>query len=168
MKRAPGRKEQGIDWGGLPGRVEAVIEERIGRLESALRQTLSIASVEGGDFTAQVTAMVKEVSERQLLGELSQELEKRHRLVREQGEVQIGRRRPYRVTVLRTPYIRGIYTTNWEAPSAGYYTGRRRKLWKRCMWRTWQPSLPNWPITGIKPRMWKRPGSTCCWRGRQP
>ena len=38
---------EGIDWGSLPGRVEAVIEERIGRLESALRETLSIASVEG-------------------------------------------------------------------------------------------------------------------------
>ena len=155
-----------IDWGSLPGRVEAVIEERIGRLEQALRQTLSIASVEGEDFTAQVTAMVKEVSERQLLGELSQELEKRHRLVRGRARCR-WRGRPYRATVLRTPCTSSIYITNWEVPSAGYYTGRRRKFWKRCMRRTWRPSLPSWPITGVEPKIWKRPGSTCCWRVRQ-
>ena len=48
-----------LDWESLPARVEAVIAERIGRLEKALRETLSIASVEGEDFTAQVTARVQ-------------------------------------------------------------------------------------------------------------
>jgi DNA-binding SARP family transcriptional activator/tetratricopeptide (TPR) repeat protein len=79
-----------LNWESLPARVEAVIAERIERLEGALRETLSIASVEGENFTAQVTARVKEVNERKLLRELSQELEKRHRLVREQGEVQVA------------------------------------------------------------------------------
>jgi len=81
-----------LDWAALPARVEAVIEERIGRLEDDLREVLSIASVEGEDFTAQVVARVQEVGERKLLRDLSQELEKRHRLVREQGEVRVGRR----------------------------------------------------------------------------
>ena len=74
----------------LPARVEAVIAERLGRLNEGQRQTLSIASVEGEDFTAQVTARVKGVTEQQMLGELSQELERRHRLVVEQGELQSG------------------------------------------------------------------------------
>jgi len=78
-----------LRWDALPARVEAVIEERVGRLEEELREALSVASVEGEDFTAQVVARVQEVKERQLLRELSQELEKRHRLVRDQGEMKV-------------------------------------------------------------------------------
>jgi len=80
-----------LDWEKLPDRVEGVIEERIGRLEQTLRDILSVASVEGQDFTAQVIARVEEMRERELLRVLSQELEKRHRLVREREEVNLGR-----------------------------------------------------------------------------
>jgi tetratricopeptide (TPR) repeat protein len=80
-----------LDWDELPGRVEGIIEERIGRLEGALRDILSVASVEGQDFTAQVIARVKEIREWELLRVLSQELERRHRLVREREEVKLGR-----------------------------------------------------------------------------
>jgi tetratricopeptide (TPR) repeat protein len=79
-----------LDWNELPDRVEGIIEERIGRLEATLRDVLSVASVEGQDFTAQVLARVEQIRERDLLRVLSQELEKRHRLVREQGEVRLG------------------------------------------------------------------------------
>jgi ABC-type oligopeptide transport system substrate-binding subunit len=82
-----------LDWGAVPARVEGVIEERIGRLEEQLREILSVASVEGQDFTAQVVGRVQDIGERQLLRELSQELGKRHRLVEERGEVQVGRQR---------------------------------------------------------------------------
>jgi tetratricopeptide (TPR) repeat protein len=79
-----------LDWKALPVRVEGVIEERIGRLEEELRETLSIACVEGEDFTAQVIARVQEVRERQLLRKLSHHLERRHRLVREGGARRVG------------------------------------------------------------------------------
>jgi hypothetical protein len=79
-----------LGWNELPDRVEGIIEERIGRLEGALRDILSVASVEGQDFTAQVVARVEEMRERELLRVLSQELEKRHRLVREREEVKLG------------------------------------------------------------------------------
>ena len=79
-----------LDWETLPPRVEGVIEERIDRLEPELRDILSAASVEGENFTAQVIARVQEIRERQLLRSLSQELEKRHRLVTERGEVKVG------------------------------------------------------------------------------
>ncbi len=82
-----------LDWGAVPARVEGVIEERIGRLEDELREMLSVASVEGQDFTAQVVGRVQEMGERRLLRELSQELGRRHRLVQERGEVQVGRER---------------------------------------------------------------------------
>jgi predicted ATPase/class 3 adenylate cyclase len=81
-----------LDWTKLPARIEAVIEERIGRLEDNLRQTLSIASVEGEEFTGQVVARVQKVQELQLLQNLSQELAKNHRLVREKVEVRIADR----------------------------------------------------------------------------
>ncbi len=58
--------------------MEAVIEERIGRLEEELRDILSVASVEGEEFTAQVIARVQAINERQLLRKLARELEKRH------------------------------------------------------------------------------------------
>jgi len=79
-----------LDWDQLPARVEAVIEERIGRLEVELRELLSVASIEGQDFTAQVLARIQAAEERQVLRELSQELQKRHRLVRDLGEVRAG------------------------------------------------------------------------------
>ncbi len=79
-----------LDWSVLPARVEGVIEERIGRLEDELRETLSIASVEGEDFTAQVVARVQQVGESKLIKRLSRELEKKHRLVRSRDEAKVG------------------------------------------------------------------------------
>jgi len=79
-----------IAWGELPPRVEGVIEERINRLENDLLDILTVASVEGEAFTAQVIARVEELRERRLLRSLSQQLAKRHRLVLEQEEVKVG------------------------------------------------------------------------------
>ena len=84
-----------LNWTNLPARVEGVIEERIGRLEAELRETLTIASVEGEDFTAQVVARVQAVDERGLVRKLSRELDQRHRLVGEQGSKRLGQQRLY-------------------------------------------------------------------------
>lgn len=77
-----------LNWHTLPARVEAVIEERVSRLAEEARHSLTVASVEGETFTAQVVAQVQGVDERHLLRNLSQELDRRHHLVREQGEIQ--------------------------------------------------------------------------------
>ncbi len=82
-----------LDWDALPTRVEAVIKQRLGRLDGALRDILSVASVQGETFTAQIVARLQDLSERQLLHRLSQELQQRHRLVRDQGEVMAGNKR---------------------------------------------------------------------------
>lgn len=82
---------QEIDWKILPSRVEGVIEERIGRLEGDLREILTIASVEGQNFTAQVVGRIHRVQERELLKKLSRELEKCHRLVTEGDTEKIGK-----------------------------------------------------------------------------
>jgi adenylate cyclase len=82
-----------LDWEVLPARVEAVIQERIDRLDPELRDILTVASVEGELFTAQVLAHVCGVPERSLLRQLSGDLERRHRLVRAQEEMETSLRR---------------------------------------------------------------------------
>jgi len=79
-----------LDWDTLPLRVEAVVKERIARLEEDIRELLHVASVEGTDFTAQVVARVQNIEERKLLQELSQKLSKRHSLIRDIGEMEVG------------------------------------------------------------------------------
>jgi tetratricopeptide (TPR) repeat protein len=74
-----------LNWEELPAQVEGVIEERIGRLEQELRQTLTIGCVEGEDFTAEVVASIQTSDARQLIHRLSGDLEKRHRLVSARG-----------------------------------------------------------------------------------
>ena len=110
------RDEQGrwvegpvLGWETLPARVEGVIEERIGRLKTELRELLSVASVEGEEFTAQVVARVQQVDERWLLRGLSQELEKCHHLVRERAEVQVGHRPLSRYQFVHTLFQQYLY-----------------------------------------------------------
>jgi tetratricopeptide (TPR) repeat protein len=98
-----------LDWEQLPARVEAVIEERIGRLDPELSQILAVASVEGEVFTAQVVASVQGMPERQLLHRLAGELERRHRLVTEQSEVQTGRGRLSRYRFTHVLFQRFLY-----------------------------------------------------------
>jgi hypothetical protein len=68
-----------LDWETLPARVEAVVVERIGRLAQPLRAALRVASVEGEVFTAEVVARVRATDEREMLGCLSGELDRKHR-----------------------------------------------------------------------------------------
>jgi predicted ATPase len=79
-----------LEWDALPARVEAVVRERIRRLDQELFDILSTASVEGESFIAQVIANIENIRERDLLRNLSQGLVKRHRLLREIREVKIG------------------------------------------------------------------------------
>jgi DNA-binding SARP family transcriptional activator/predicted ATPase len=71
-----------LDWETLPVRVEAAIQERIGRLPQELQRTLSIASVQGEIFTAEAVAQVQGIKPQDLLQRLSRELDRSHRLIR--------------------------------------------------------------------------------------
>ena len=95
VKDEDGRWIEGpaLDWGVVPARVEAVIAERIDRLDPALQEILTVASVEGEVFTAEVMAQVQTMEKSSLLHRLSQDLDRRHGLVGEREDVHAGRRR---------------------------------------------------------------------------
>jgi tetratricopeptide (TPR) repeat protein len=82
-----------LDWERLPARVEGVVAERIERLGEDLRDVLTVASVEGEDFTAEVVAQVRAVEARELMRRLSGELQREHRLVRARGLLRLDARR---------------------------------------------------------------------------
>ncbi len=90
-----GRWVQGaaLDWEALPARVEAVIAERIACLPERLQDLLTVASVEGETFTAEVLAEVQAADERETVGCLSDTLDRRHRLVSARGVLRVGGRR---------------------------------------------------------------------------
>jgi predicted ATPase len=82
-----------LDWQTLPARVEAVIRERIDRLARPLRDALRVASVQGEVFTAEVLARVRGSEHREVLEQLSRELDRTHRLVRAQTIDRLGTQR---------------------------------------------------------------------------
>jgi DNA-binding SARP family transcriptional activator/predicted ATPase len=94
VRNAAGQWREGkeLDWTILPARVEAVIAGRVNRLDDLQRDVLTVASVEGEIFTAEVVAQVQGMGERPLLQTMSQQLEKRHHLVRERGEIAVDGR----------------------------------------------------------------------------
>ena len=82
-----------LDWETLPARVEAVIAERIGRLPGPLRDLLTVASVEGETFTAEVVARVRGTDEGETVRFLSDMLDRKHRLVGARGIRQLDGQR---------------------------------------------------------------------------
>jgi len=84
------------NWDRLPARVEAVIDERITRLEPELRRVLTAASVEGEQFSVQVVANVQNLTVRDVTSMLTTELVNRHRLVKEQAGLSIDHNILYR------------------------------------------------------------------------
>lgn len=98
-----------LEWGRLPSRVEGVIEGRIGRLDAGLRQLLTVASVEGETFTAQVLARVDATEERDVIRRLSGELEKQHQLVMAQNVERIDGRRVSRYRFRHALFQKYLY-----------------------------------------------------------
>ena len=78
-------EETSIDWQAMPALVEGVIGERIGRLAVPLRELLQVASVEGEEFSAEAVAEVLGLDRREVVRQLSRELDKAHYLVKAQG-----------------------------------------------------------------------------------
>ncbi|HEY45427.1 MAG TPA: AAA family ATPase [Anaerolineae bacterium] len=82
-----------LNWNDLPSRVEGVVEERVSRLSEELREVLTVASVEGEKFTAEVAANILKADIREILSSLSRKLDKQHRLVAAMGIRRLESRR---------------------------------------------------------------------------
>ena len=104
-----------IDWQALPARIEGVIAERIGRLDEELRDMLTIAAVEGEQFTAEVVARVQAMAEREAVRQLSRELSEAHRLVSPQGVARIGAQRLSLYRFLHSLFQQYLYGSMTEA-----------------------------------------------------
>ncbi len=73
----------------LPVSIQAVLEQRISRLEQRLRDILACASVEGEEFTAQVISNVRKLNDDQVMSVLVDEIDRRHEIVSLKEERQI-------------------------------------------------------------------------------
>lgn len=71
-----------INWDKLPPRVDAAIAERLSRLPELLKRLLQSASVEGERFTAEVIAHILGMDENTVREYLSEQLDRKYRLVR--------------------------------------------------------------------------------------
>ena len=102
VKDAAGRwtAPESLDWGPLPARVEGAIAERIERLPDACRRILACASVQGDDFSGEAAAALAGVATADVLTCLSDNLGRRHHLVRPESVQRLGggQRSIYRFT----------------------------------------------------------------------
>ena len=87
---------QKLEVSRLPARIEAVIAQRLAMLPALPREMLNVASVEGDIFTAQSVSTILGLAPGKVLQTLSRELEGRHRLVEELGEIQVSSQRFHR------------------------------------------------------------------------
>lgn len=87
-----------LDWALVPARVEGVIAERVGRIDDGSRRLLTVASVEGEDFTAEIVAAVEDTDGREVMKRLAGPLSKKHRLVSSRG---LGRMDGRRLSLFR-------------------------------------------------------------------
>jgi tetratricopeptide (TPR) repeat protein len=79
------KDNQALSWENIPARVEGVIEKRIGRLPDELLGLLITGCVQGETFLAEVIAQVQEIDPRQVISQLSKDLDRQHRLIHESG-----------------------------------------------------------------------------------
>jgi len=82
-----------IDWSVLPARVEGVVRDRIGRLDKEQRAALTVASVAGQRFIAELVAELCRTDARAMVHLLSEDLGRRQRLVETEGIERIDSRR---------------------------------------------------------------------------
>lgn len=84
---------QKLDWDQTPERVEGALAERLQRIDKGLREGLEIASVQGVQFVAEVVADLQKGDARQLVRQLSSELQDKRHLVESVDTQRVGGQR---------------------------------------------------------------------------
>ena len=107
-----------LDWDNIPARVEAAIRERVNRLSDSLQRILSVASVEGEDFTAEVLAQVLGLDGREIVQSLSSELVRKHRLISAKSIERIGMQRISRYRFKSYLFQKYLYDSLGDAERA--------------------------------------------------
>jgi tetratricopeptide (TPR) repeat protein len=141
-----------IGWHKLPAKVEGVIEQRLGRLDADLQEALTIASVEGESFTAEVVARVQKTEEIWLVQCLSRKVEKHHRLVQSDSLAWIGTQRLSRYRFRHQLFQQYLYQHLDEMERAylhedvgraleGLYGGEVKQAAARLAWHFEQAGL---------------------------
>ncbi len=92
------KRNETMSWQHLPARVEGVIEKRIARLPDDLRDLITVGSVQGETFYAEVIAMARDTDPRVLTRRLSEELDRGQRLIQGEGVRMAG---PERLSMYR-------------------------------------------------------------------
>ncbi len=147
-----------LDWNALPARVDAVIEERVQRLNKKLREILTIASVEGEEFTAEVVARIQKEEVRELIKLLSRELDKRHHLVSAKGIRQLEKQRLSSYLFQHILFQRYLYNSldRWRERS---FTKKWEIFWKPSTESRPKRSLSSWPDIFWKQESYPRPST---------
>lgn len=107
-----------LDWRILPARVEGALQERISRLPDQLHDLLTVAAVEGEEFTAEVVARIAKVPEGDVVKILGRDLERRHRLVAGRGFRQLSESRLSRYRFRHNLFSNYLYEELDEAERA--------------------------------------------------
>jgi predicted ATPase/DNA-binding SARP family transcriptional activator len=81
-----------LDWETLPPRVEVVIAEQVEQLPIETQQILSIASIEGDEFSAEVISSLLNRPNEDVMAQLSGPLSKSHRIVIPLGVLRAGKK----------------------------------------------------------------------------
>jgi tetratricopeptide (TPR) repeat protein len=82
-----------VDWGAIPARVEGVVASRLSGLTKDQREILEIAAAEGQEFTAELIARVESRDGRDIVRQLSGQLQNPLQLVRGLDTRRIGAQR---------------------------------------------------------------------------
>ncbi|MCE7983400.1 MAG: helix-turn-helix domain-containing protein [Caldilinea sp. CFX5] len=82
-----------VAWQNLPVRIEGVIGQRLERLPSSLQRVLTVASIEGETFTVELVARVLGWAVHELVQQLGEELDRRHRLIMPVSQEEVGQQR---------------------------------------------------------------------------
>lgn len=95
VKDAAGRwiEPASLNWNKLPARIDGVVRARIGRLDQEQRETLTVASVAGLHFIAELVAQLRAVDARAMVRTLSEDLGRTQQLVEAEGIQRIDSRR---------------------------------------------------------------------------
>ncbi len=82
-----------VDWGAIPARVEGVVASRLSGLTKEQRDVLDIAAAEGHEFTAELIARVESRESRDVVRNLSGQLQNPLQLVRGLDTRRVGAQR---------------------------------------------------------------------------